>query len=415
MSGAVEALLATPGLRSVLEAIGRDGDEVWLVGGCVRNVLLGEPVGDVDIATQAEPETVRARAEEAGLHAVPTGIEHGTLTVIKDGVPFEVTTLRRDVETDGRRAVVAFSRDLADDAARRDFTMNALYVSRDGTVIDPIGGRPDLEARRVRFIGDASARIGEDYLRILRFFRFYAWYGHGAPDRDAMRAITGLRDGLDTLSAERVWSELKKLLAAPQAARSLLWMRQCGVYQRVLPESGDMDGFVRFLRLEQAAGLIADPLLRLMALLPLTGPDRMAALARRLKLSNAEAGRLAAARGAYGDVQPLSVADPKGLRLALYEHGEQAIKDAWTLRAAHELDADPQAPLPPGAGDALAALWTFASQFEKPRLPVSGQDLVARGIPAGPQVGAALKLLEAAWMQSDFQLGRDALLGVLKG
>jgi tRNA nucleotidyltransferase/poly(A) polymerase len=414
MSEPLRDLLDKPGVRPVLDAVAQDGDDAWLVGGCVRNALLGQPISDIDIATQALPETVTARAEEAGLKAVPTGIEHGTITIVVDHHPVEVTTLRRDVETDGRRAVVAFSRELAEDAGRRDFTMNALYVDGDGALHDPVGGLEDLEARRVRFIGDAGTRIREDFLRTLRYFRFYGWYGHGSPDREAIKGIVANKSGLTSLSAERVWAELKKILAAPQVTRSLLWMRQTSVYQIVLPESGDMDGFARFMRLEEAIGVHADPLLRLMALLPARALDRVQDLAKRLKLSGAERERLVTAMTADAALDTLALDEPKSLRAALYDHGGRVLRDVLVLQASRALDADPERPLPDGFADRVARLWNLSETWTKPDLPVSGKDLLERGIPAGPQLGAALKVMEGAWVASDFTMTRDELLAVLK-
>jgi tRNA nucleotidyltransferase/poly(A) polymerase len=414
MSEPLRDLLDKPGVRPVLDAVAQDGDDAWLVGGCVRNALLGQPISDIDIATQALPETVTARAEEAGLKAVPTGIEHGTITIVVDHHPVEVTTLRQDVETDGRRAVVAFSRELAEDAGRRDFTMNALYVDGDGALHDPVGGLEDLEARRVRFIGDAGTRIREDFLRTLRYFRFYGWYGHGSPDREAIKGIVANKSGLTSLSAERVWAELKKILAAPQVTRSLLWMRQTGVYQIVLPESGDMDGFARFMRLEEAIGVHADPLLRLMALLPPRALDRVQDLAKRLKLSGAERERLVTAMTADAALDTLALDEPKSLRAALYDHGGRALRDVLVLQASRALDSDPERPLPDGFADRVARLWNLSETWTKPDLPVSGKDLLERGIPAGPQLGAALKVMEGAWVASDFAMTRDELLAVLK-
>lgn len=414
MTDPLRHLLASPGLSTLFEAVARDGDEAWLVGGCVRNALLSEGNGDLDLATQALPETVMERAQDAGLKAVPTGIDHGTVTVVVDHVPFEVTSLRKDIETDGRRAVVSYTRDLADDAARRDFTMNALYVDRQGVLFDPLNGLPDLEARRVRFIGDAGERIREDYLRALRYFRFYGWYGKGSPDRDAIKAIVSNKSGLEGLSAERVWSELKKTLHAPQVIRSLLWMRQTSVYTAVLPESGDMDVFARFMRLEAATGVHPDPLLRLMALLPLDNRQRIEALADRLRLSGIERQRLLRAQATFTVWDGIVPDDPKALRAALYVADERSVRDAIILTAAHALDPDPELDLPQDVSDNVACMWNLADTWQKPELPVSGKDLLERGIPAGPQLGAALQMIEGAWVGSDFSMDRDELLSVLK-
>lgn len=414
MSEPLRDLLDSQGLKPVLEAIAQEGDAAWLVGGCVRNALLGEPASDLDVATQALPEQVMERAQSAGLKAIPTGIEHGTITVVSEGVPIEVTTLRRDVETDGRRAVVAFTRELAEDAARRDFTMNALYLSPDGILHDPVDGMADLEARRVRFIGDASARIREDYLRTLRYFRFYGWYGHGSPDRDAIKAIIANKAGLSSLSAERVWSELKKTLAAPQVTRSLLWMRQTGVYQTVLPESGHMDGFARFMRLEEATGVHPDPLLRLMALLPLGDVGRVETLAARLKLSNAERERMAKTMNAHSVLATADISSPTALRAVLYDQGERTVRDLLILQAADSMDIDPEAALPEGLADRVTRTWNLADMWQKPSLPVSGKDLIARGVEPGPTLGEALKIMEGAWVASDFEMTREDLLEVLK-
>ncbi|TGN45943.1 CCA tRNA nucleotidyltransferase, partial [Paracoccus liaowanqingii] len=227
-------ILQDQGLRRVLDALQAQGDGAWLVGGVVRNALLGEPLDDIDIATDATPDRVQALASAAGLRAVPTGIDHGTVTLVADGRGFEVTTFRRDVETDGRHATVAFSTDLAEDAARRDFTMNALYADASGQVIDPVGGLPDLVARHLRFVGDPNARIAEDYLRILRFFRFFARYGRQA-DPAAVAACAAHRDGLARIARERIGAETKKLLAAPDPGPAVALMAQTGVLDLVLP------------------------------------------------------------------------------------------------------------------------------------------------------------------------------------
>ena len=287
--------LNSRGLQRLLAVLSQNGEDARIAGGAVRNALLGEAVRDVDIATTTTPEETMRRAEAAGFNPVPTGAAHGTVTVIAHGEPYEVTTLRADIETDGRRAKVLFGRDWKSDAERRDFTINALYAEADGTVIDLIGGLADLEGRVLRFIGDPEKRIREDYLRILRFFRFFAWYGSGRPDAEGLKACARLKDGLDRLSAERVWSELKKLLSAPDPSRALLWMRQAGVLSRVLPESEKwgIDAIHALVKTERDLSWMPDPLLRLEAILP-PDAERLSKLAARLKLSKAETGRLLA-------------------------------------------------------------------------------------------------------------------------
>ena len=301
MSGASiagAAWLKDADLQRLLSALNAGGEEARIAGGAVRNALLGEAVADVDIATTTPPEETVRRAEKAGFKTIPTGIEHGTVTVTAGGRGYEVTTLRADVETDGRRAKVIFGRDWKADAERRDFTINALYAEADGTVVDLVGGLADLESRTLRFIGDAETRIREDYLRILRFFRFFAWYGSGRPDAEGLKACARLKDGLDRLSAERVWAELKKLLSAPDPSRALLWMRQAGVLTKVLPESEKwgIDAIHGLVAAERDLGWAADAMLRLEAIVP-PDAERMQALAGRLKLSNAR-GRAAEGLGA---------------------------------------------------------------------------------------------------------------------
>ena len=241
------------------------GFDCYFVGGCVRNALLDAPVADIDISTNALPNRVMDLAKSAGLKAVPTGIDHGTITVIADGAPFEITTYRRDVETDGRRAVVAFSDSIIDDARRRDFTMNALYADPNGIITDPLNGMPDLLARRVRFIEDPDCRIKEDYLRILRFFRFHAWYGDVSAglDADSLAAISANLGGLESISKERIGSELKKLLTAKDPAPSVAAMAACGVLNAILPGS---DARYLSVLVHLEAGIAPDPIRRLAAL-----------------------------------------------------------------------------------------------------------------------------------------------------
>lgn len=339
------------------------------VGGCVRNALLGVPVSDIDIATDARPERVRDLAEAAGFRTIPTGIEHGTVTIIANGVPHEVTTFRRDVETDGRRATVAFSTDVAEDAARRDFTMNALYADASGTVIDPLGGLPDLRAHHVRFVGDPEARIREDYLRILRFFRFHAIYGRDL-DADGLAACAANADGIESLSRERVGAEMKKLLAARDPAPSVAAMAHAGVLGRVLPGS-DARALPVLVHLET---LSPDPIRRLAVL----GGEA------DLRLSRSEAARLTLIRRAALEGNILETA---------WRHGADIARDAALVRAAL-MESSPETE---GIDAAAAA-----------RFPVTAADLM----PAlsGAALGARLKEIEARWIASGFSLSREDLL-----
>jgi poly(A) polymerase len=356
------------------------GHRALFVGGCVRNALMGVPVADVDIATDARPEAVTRLAEAAGLRVVPTGIEHGTVTVIAQGVPHEVTTFRRDVETDGRRAVVAFSQDVAEDAARRDFTMNALYADARGNVIDPLGGMPDLVARRLRFVGDAHQRIREDYLRILRFFRFHAHYGdpNQGMDAEALAASAELAEGVDGLSRERIGAEMHKLLAAPDPAPAVAAMAQAGVLARVLPGSD-----TRALA----------PLVHLEGDLPPHWQRRLAALGgqeveERLRLSRADAAVLAALRDAVGRGW-----SPAALGWKL---GAEGGRDAVLLRAALLESPVPQgwqSEVMRGAGSAM---------------PVTAADLMP-GL-QGAALGVRLKEIESRWLASDLRLTRSDFL-----
>lgn len=412
MSGATiagkAAWLDDPDLQRLLEALSTDGEQARIAGGAVRNVLLGEPVADIDIATTNEPRQTIIRTQAIGFKAVPTGIEHGTITVVAGGKAYEVTTLRADIETDGRRAKVAFGRDWKADAERRDFTINALYADADGAVIDLVRGMADLKSRTLRFIGDPEQRIREDYLRILRFFRFFAWYGSGRPDAEGLKACARLKDGLEHLSSERVWSELKKLLSAPDPSRALLWMRQAGVLSKVLPESEKwgIDAIHGLTTAERDLQWPADPLLRLEAIVP---PDqgRMADMAKRLRLSNEEAGRLENWSGAA--LPPPQTTDLT-MRQTLYRADRQGMEDRLklALAGARVRAVQDNAALHDAAG--YARLLKLTNTWEKPVFPLKGADLLARGVPEGPELGKRLKGLETAWLESGFQLSRDALL-----
>ncbi|RWP48839.1 CCA tRNA nucleotidyltransferase [Mesorhizobium sp.] len=395
-------------LQRLLAALAHGGEEARVAGGAVRNALISQPVADVDIATTCLPDETIRRAEAAGFKAVPTGIEHGTITIVAGGKPFEVTTLRADIETDGRRAKVSFGRDWKADAQRRDFTINALYAEADGTVVDLVGGIADIEARRLRFIGDPEARIREDYLRILRFFRFFAWYGDGRPDAEGLKACARLKEGLSQLSVERVWSELKKLLAAPDPSRALLWMRQASVLTSVLPESEKwgIDAIHALTRTEKDLGWTPDPLLRLEAIVP---PDvaRMKTLAERLRFSVSEAVRLRQ----WTLTAPVA---PKTteveLAKRLYRGDRQGFVDRLRLslasaraRAVEDNDALLEA-------GGFSRLLAFAGKWKKPDFPLKGADLTTLGASPGPKLGATLKNLENEWIESGFALDRGALL-----
>lgn len=377
-----------PAVGRLLALLSADGEQAYVVGGAVRNALIGREPGDIDIATTAEPPVVVARAKAAGLRSIPTGIEHGTVTVLVSHRPFEVTTLRRDVETDGRRATVSFSRDIREDAERRDFTMNALYARADGTVLDPVDGLPDLEARRVRFIGDARTRIREDYLRILRLFRFHADYGEGALDTEARDAAIALRGGLERLSAERIRSEWLKLLAARRAAEVVPVVAEAGFAERVLGGVARLGPFLRLV----AGFPAAEPVVRLAAL-ALHGIHDVDRLRLRLRLSGAEgdalerAGRLLdRLHGRAGTV------DTAAARRLVHEFGSAEARDALAVALAGDgLDV----------GRHLAAL-APGLDAPRPRSPWSGTRLIARGIAPGPGMGAILAEAEAAWRDEGF-------------
>lgn len=404
--------LTDPATQRVFSLLNADGGEGRVVGGAVRNALMGHPISDVDFATTNLPQVVMGRARAAGIKAVPTGIDHGTVTLVVDGRPFEVTTLRRDVETDGRRAAVAFGTDWQVDAERRDFTINALYATADGAVIDLVGGLSDIESRTLRFIGDAAARIAEDYLRVLRFFRFFAWYGAGRPDAEGLKASARARDKLSTLSAERIWTEMKKMLSAPDPSRALLWMRTSGVLGAVLPESEKwgIDAIHGLVATEQALGWTPDPLLRLAAIVP---PDveRLAGLARRWRLSNAEAERLAQWAGAP---EPAADLAHTTLDRMLYRKGKAGLLMRLKLALAGARRAAEGSSEAMAKAAKLAALLARAEAFSKPVFPLNGADVMALGISPGPRIGELLQELEDLWIERNFALDRTALAARLK-
>jgi poly(A) polymerase len=395
----------------LLALLDRDGEEARVVGGAVRNALLQLPVVEIDVATTALPQEVMRRVEAAGGKAIPSGIEHGTITAIIERQPVEVTTLREDVETFGRKARVAFGRDWRADAERRDFTINALSVSADGTVHDYVGGIDDLAARRVRFIGAPQRRIAEDYLRILRFFRFYAHFGAGAPDAAAVHACVQARAGLKTLSHERVRMEMLKLLPAARATPALAAMAETGLLGMVLGGVAYLASFENMSKIEAAMLAAPDAVRRLGALAVWVAEDAER-LAQRLRLANAEAERLSALE-AWWRIRPQPNA--KSARALLYRLGPQAFVDqvfiAWARSESGVAD---------GAWRALASL---PERWTAPRFPLRAADFTRRGIAAGPSLGAALRVAEQAWIDADFPTDGAAIeaiadksaLGVVAG
>lgn len=374
--------LTSSSAKAVCDAIAIGGFQIYYVGGCVRNALLGAPVSDVDMSTNATPQEVIALVKAAGLKAVPTGIEHGTITVVADGIGYEVTTFRRDVETDGRRAVVAFSDDISDDARRRDFTMNALYADASGNVIDPLGGLDDLRARHVRFIEDAETRIREDYLRTLRYFRFHAWYGDtsGGMDEEALAAIASNLDGLETLSAERVGSELKKFLKAGDPSRSLAAMAQIGVLGTILP-GADIRFTLLMIHSESVLSYVPNWLGRLVSLGGSNAPERL----RLSKVQQRE----------YDSIRAASFEDISLLETA-FENGVEVAKQAYLIRCAIA-EALPE-----------VAYIEQLSEAAVQKFPVAAADLMPTY--QGPALGVRLAQLKSAWIASGFKMTREELI-----
>ena len=377
--------LTSKATQAVFALLADAGHQVYAVGGCVRNTLLGVRVKDIDLATDARPDRVVGLAKASGLQAIPTGISHGTVTVLSDGVAFEITTFRKDVETDGRRAVVAYSDRIEDDARRRDFTMNALYCDRNGKVFDPLGGYPDLKARHLRFIDDAEARIREDYLRSLRYFRFYAWYGNPEEgfDPDALAAIAGNTDGLSDLSRERIGMEMKRLLEAPDPAPAVAGMRSTGVLPILLPGADDR-ALASLVAFEERGGARPNAMRRLAVL---GGED----VANRLRLSRRDAERLVQIRQNVG----LPAAE-LGYRL-----GVELAQDVILVGA-----ASTGAPLV--ESDLKAAAHGAAQVF-----PVTAADLMPEM--EGPALGKALERLRSDWIASGFALDRATLIARRQG
>lgn len=396
--------LDDPRLMRVLAALNGEGEEARVIGGAVRNALLGEPVHEVDVTTTATPDVIMARAQKARLRAIPTGAEHGTITIVVNGMPFEATTLREDVETHGRHATVRFGRDFRADALRRDFTINQLGVDAGRRVHDYANGLADVAARRVRFIGDAMTRVREDYLRILRFFRFHAAYAEGPMDAEAMHACIALRHGLAGLSRERVQHETMKLLVARRAAESVEAMTHAGILDEALAGVPNPARLARVKAIEHANSLAPDAVLRLAALCVQVEEDAQR-LRERLRLSNAHEARLtAAARALVAWHGRERAPDAKSLREALYRRGRQGALDALFLAQAESRSASDDA-------DWSAAL-AFLRDAPEMKLPVSGADFIARGVQPGPRMGAALKRFEAAWIAADFPVDAGEVAGL---
>ena len=393
-------------VQTLLSLLNTDGEEARIVGGAVRNSLLGEPIKDIDIATTRLPADLHELLLAAGHKSVPTGLQHGTVTAIVDGQAFEVTTLRRDVETDGRHAQVAFGRDWVADAKRRDFTMNALYLDQEGQVHDPLGGMDDVLSRTVRFVDDPSNRIREDYLRILRFFRFFAWYGAFRPDAEGLKACVRLKDGLTRLSAERIWQELSRMLAAPDPSRAILWMRQTGVLTAVLPETEKwgIDALPGLVAAEKAFGWAPDAVLRLMTMLP-PDAERLNELSNRLKLSNRVRQRLL---DWESSALPDLKAGRRNFERQLYRGSVAGIADRLKLAIArHHADGQNK------AARKYRKRLKQAKGWKRPVFPLGGKNLIASGMEPGPTMSEALNRLEQVWVDSDFELTREQLLARL--
>jgi poly(A) polymerase len=388
------AWLADPALQKILRVLTDAGGEGRVAGGAVRDALFGEPIADIDIATTLKPERVMEAGAAAGLGVHPTGLRHGTITLTVDKKPFEVTTLRLDVETDGRRAKVQYTDDWSADAHRRDFTVNALFCDGSGKIYDFTDGYRDILRKRIRFVGRPAARIKEDYLRILRFFRFHARYGKGAPDAEGLAACARHRKGIDGLSAERVRQELMKLLVAPRAAPALQAMRDAKILPLVLPGAKDLAAFKRMAAVDPKEGFAPDAALRLAAIV-----DDPLALKERLRLTNHETRRFAAMMSAMAPSPALRDAERRAVLYALGVGGwKDSVRVAWAR----------------SRGSGWRALHDFADAHPPKAFPVGGQDLIAAGFAPGPEIGKMLARLEDWWIASDFEPAKDELMRRIK-
>lgn len=396
-----QAWLSTPSLQTLLNLLNSGEGEARIVGGAVRNALLKQPISDVDVATNLVPKDAISRLAAAGHKSVPTGFDHGTITAIVEGDAYEVTTLRQDVETYGRHASVAYGTDWEADARRRDFTINALYLDADGTIFDPLGAMDDIRTRTVRFIDDAETRIREDYLRILRFFRFFAWYGQHRPDAEGLKACARLKQGIAGLSGERIWQEMVKLLSAPDPCRAMLWMRQTGVLSAVLPESEKwgIDTLPRLIVAEQKGNWQVDPLLRLMAIVP-PSQGTINKMADRLRLSNRDRKRLL---GWAASDEPKPDLDQVRFFRWLYGQDLQGAGDRLRLAIARSN----------GDGASYGRQLGWSEDWHRPEFPLRGQHLLDFGMQAGPEISRTLSRLEKHWVESDFKLKREELLDLI--
>ncbi len=390
----VRPWMSLPATQAVMAALEKRGFAgcARFVGGCVRNSLMSREIDDIDIATTLTPDQVIEALEAAGVRAVPTGVEHGTITAVSQGRSYEITTLRRDVATDGRRAVVAFTQNWDEDAQRRDFRLNALYADGEGRLYDPTGhGIEDAKAGRIVFVGDAMTRIREDYLRILRFFRFQAWYGRGEPDAAALNACKALKGMLSGRAAERTQKELLKLLAADDPRPALRLMAATGVLPAALPMVKTPARFEALVAIETEQLFENDPELRLAALLP-DDAKVAQATAERLRLSNALKDRLVGATGK--DVRIVSWMSPREARRAVYRIGVRAFSDriklAWA--ASERSSTAPQ----------WRALLALAETWNPPPFPLTGEEVIAAGVPKGPMVGEVMREVEEWWIDHDF-------------
>jgi poly(A) polymerase len=389
-------------LAKLLAALDADGEEARVVGGAVRNTLLDLPTGDVDVATTAEPNVVVQRAKEAGFHPVPTGIEHGTVTVVVHDVPFEVTTLRQDIETDGRHAKVRFGRDWKTDAERRDFTINALFASRDGKLFDFVGGLKDIEARRVRFIGDPAQRIAEDYLRVLRFFRFHAGYAEGLPDPAGLSACIRAKESLGQLSRERVRNELMKLLLAPHTVPTLAVMAEVGILSDVLGGVPHLASLSNIIKAEVHLGFEPDATRRLGALAVWVREDADR-LRERLRLTNDEHRRLRSMAEHWWRISP--VMGPVARRAVLYRIGPEAYRERVVLAFSRSEEK---------VGDVgWQELIALPNEWTAPKFPLAAKDFIERGVEKGPLLGAALAIAETSWIDSGFPEEDHVLQAIL--